>query len=840
MEEETVTYERMGGVDAGHGHKFEWEMTTLAYLRCQRLHEQWQKDNRNGIKSFSVANNVKGAGIFDDIVIRLEYVVDSILGIYKVCTEVRGKVDITNILFNNANTPTFELRLKESVDAKSSSGNVVEQNSFSKQFQEKFRVFINQLEPETLIYKELQFLTKTSLDTNRPNYLHVLEKTMLQKSMQFVGLDDEEKERALEGFWKHLLNKDEKNVDESFLKSTAQKLVHSLHKEGQFLNDILAIPLHIRMLATIYYESLEEGQIVELSTWDTMQNEGKRRLIEEKLRGAEEVACQTVIPELLELNETKMCDVLSSLCDDLGLITNKNPPVFLHRTIAEYLAAKYVVTKLNDFDEEETLCRDNPLHVASLEGNVEIMIFLLRCDQSLLNKNNFKCQTAIHIACKKSKTEAVKLLLTYSDCSVKERDNLENTPLHGATKSGSTEIIKMILRHDESLLNKQNKYGKAPLHYACENKNEAAAKFLLENPDCLVNLCDSNGDTVLHSAARDCSPAVIEMILRRDKSLLNKQNERGRTPLHCACRWKCEAAVKFLLENPDCLLNLCDSHGNTVLHLAARHCSPEVIEMILRRDKSLLNKQNQHGEAPLHYACKEKNEATVKFLLENPDCLVDLCDSDGDTLLHSAARHCSPEVIEIILRRDKSLLNKQNERGRTPIHCACIHKNEAAVKFLLENPDCFVDLCDSEGDTVLHSTASRCSPEVIEMILRRDKTLLNKQNKREEAPLHCACEHGNETAVKFVLENPDCLVNLCDCIGNNVLHRAARRCSPEVIEMILRRDKSLLNKQNKREEAPLHCACEHGNEAAAKFLLENPDCLRRKYCTSLSCKSLFS
>ncbi|KAF4525186.1 hypothetical protein B566_EDAN013420, partial [Ephemera danica] len=77
MAEQGTTFKRRSGVDSLHGQNFEWGLTVLAYLRCQRLHEEWKNGGKSGIKSFLVANNVDGAGNFDDVVVRVEYVKDN-------------------------------------------------------------------------------------------------------------------------------------------------------------------------------------------------------------------------------------------------------------------------------------------------------------------------------------------------------------------------------------------------------------------------------------------------------------------------------------------------------------------------------------------------------------------------------------------------------------------------------------------------------------------------------------------------------------------------------------------------------------------------------------------
>ncbi|KAF4530027.1 hypothetical protein B566_EDAN017603, partial [Ephemera danica] len=76
MTEKGFTYKRTEGVDSSHGSDYEKELQCLVYLRCTNMHREWTKTGNSGLKSFYLANNVKHIGVFDDVVLRVESVVD--------------------------------------------------------------------------------------------------------------------------------------------------------------------------------------------------------------------------------------------------------------------------------------------------------------------------------------------------------------------------------------------------------------------------------------------------------------------------------------------------------------------------------------------------------------------------------------------------------------------------------------------------------------------------------------------------------------------------------------------------------------------------------------------
>ncbi|KAF4522108.1 hypothetical protein B566_EDAN011260 [Ephemera danica] len=68
MGEGRFTYHRRAGVDASHGSNFEWDLTSLVYLRLEKLHEQWEKTGNSGVESFFIANSMQNVGALDDVV----------------------------------------------------------------------------------------------------------------------------------------------------------------------------------------------------------------------------------------------------------------------------------------------------------------------------------------------------------------------------------------------------------------------------------------------------------------------------------------------------------------------------------------------------------------------------------------------------------------------------------------------------------------------------------------------------------------------------------------------------------------------------------------------------
>mmetsp|Transcript_62148 Transcript_62148/g.93842 ORF Transcript_62148/g.93842 Transcript_62148/m.93842 type:complete len:163 (-) Transcript_62148:53-541(-) len=116
----------------------------------------------------------------------------------------------------------------------------------------------------------------------------------------------------------------------------------------------------------------------------------------------------------------------------------------------------------------------SPLHLAVIEGNQQIIIFLIQ-HGAKLNYQNQDGQTALHWACKAGRTSIVKLLLkTGADIEIK--DNEGNTPLHWAAEYNSHRVIRVLkAKGAKSSLNLDRR---SPFDVAVDNMSKKAKNLL--------------------------------------------------------------------------------------------------------------------------------------------------------------------------------------------------------------------------------------------------------------------------------------------------------------------------------------------------------------------------
>lgn len=116
--------------------------------------------------------------------------------------------------------------------------------------------------------------------------------------------------------------------------------------------------------------------------------------------------------------------------------------------------------------------------VASSNGHVSVVDYLLRVGKLNIEDKNVKATTALHLASENGKLEVVSLLLK-NGAKVKTLDIKNLTSLHYAATNGNVEIIKLLLKNDNSTLEMEDVNGNTPFLLAAWEGNTEAVKFFI-------------------------------------------------------------------------------------------------------------------------------------------------------------------------------------------------------------------------------------------------------------------------------------------------------------------------------------------------------------------------
>ena len=144
---------------------------------------------------------------------------------------------------------------------------------------------------------------------------------------------------------------------------------------------------------------------------------------------------------------------------------------------------------------------------------------------------NDEGMTALHYAAINGDTEIVRFLVEHG-ADITAQDNLlSRSAIHFAAEKGNLECIKYLAEQGADLLDRDI-YGTTPMHYAARSNKLDVVKFLVDKK-IDYRAKDARGWTAMHYAADGGSIDVVRYLLAKGLNI-NELNEVGRTPLFFA------------------------------------------------------------------------------------------------------------------------------------------------------------------------------------------------------------------------------------------------------------------------------------------------------------------
>lgn len=220
------------------------------------------------------------------------------------------------------------------------------------------------------------------------------------------------------------------------------------------------------------------------------------------------------------------------------------------------------------------------LHLASANGHVEVVEFLLRQGADVDGQNS-KGLTALHVASVTGgKGRVVDVLMRYG-ASVSVVDDLGMVPASYAAMFGHVKVIETLMKKNDQLQQqkvntiKRNGMMYSPLHMACLGGDAVVVKLILElektrrsnGEYCLVNDCNNNiRVSPLHCAALSGNVEIVKVLLSLG-SETSAQDAEGCTPLdhhHAAAVVDDDDIIASLLETSGTCRN--NSEGINIQH----------------------------------------------------------------------------------------------------------------------------------------------------------------------------------------------------------------------------------------------------------------------------------
>ena len=297
-------------------------------------------------------------------------------------------------------------------------------------------------------------------------------------------------------------------------------------------------------------------------------------------------------------------------------------------------------------------CEYSLLHIASQEGNVDIVEFLIERHTNVLETTGCN-NTAIQLAANNGHLEVLKTLK-------KAGGVLDGVSLHHAAAGGHVSVVDYLLKEGvtDNCLN-----GSYLLQDTTQDKSEK--NTIMVDTDHL-----KMRETALHAAVRKEHLPVIEALLRQPDNALNCANAAGRLPLHDAVHFNNSKALQVMLV----------AGVNISVRCKASMADPRFFP---RSTVTVLQKNSYPcGFAALHIAAMRGYRNVAKLLITHK-ADVNVRDCNGAAPLHIAACHGKDSLITLLVHSGAKI-NRRTYNFSTPLHSAAVCFSTNSFCTLLE------------------------------------------------------------------------------------------------------------------------------------------------------------
>ena len=398
---------------------------------------------------------------------------------------------------------------------------------------------------------------------------------------------------------------------------------------------------------------------------------------------------------------------------------------------------------------------------------------------------------ALHVAAIEGRIDILKLLLNKDPSEINTKGENDNTPLNLAALNGQVDIVSFLLKYNASI-SELNEESETVLHIAANEENSSILKLLLErcSKEDLLSI-DSEGYTALHNAIESGYIENVTLILEKaaklkilgqllsvttnDKkdvlSLINglENKAHGNDLYHAifnhnviteenkndifldAVRKNCLDLIKILVNEFACDVNAKSTDGTPALGLAASQGHLDVVQYLIENGANTKAIDNE-GLTALHIAADCGQTHIVSYLLDQEPELIDTITSrnhtQAQTALHIAARTDNYELAELLVARGAAT-NVRNNAGQNALHVAAsAGSNPALLALLLDNTHDLSTVFDNKGNTPLLSATEKGHLHVINQLHAKAPKLINVPNNKGLTPLNIAIINYSEKAAK--------------------------------------------------------------------------------------------
>ncbi|KAJ3688319.1 hypothetical protein LUZ61_017483 [Rhynchospora tenuis] len=183
-------------------------------------------------------------------------------------------------------------------------------------------------------------------------------------------------------------------------------------------------------------------------------------------------------------------------------------------------------------DRVLTEVRDDPLHIAALQGHVDFLSEVLRLKSEMTTRLGRDGLSPLHLAAARGHLQVVEKLLDHAGnhiCYIRE-SKYGYMPVHMVAINGKNEVLEMLVERCKETLDMVTTRKETLLHLAImANCSDSISYLITHGID--INAQDDSRNTCLHLAVAKSNYQVIKELLDQDSIEVNSTNEMGLTPL---------------------------------------------------------------------------------------------------------------------------------------------------------------------------------------------------------------------------------------------------------------------------------------------------------------------
>ncbi|KAL3873072.1 hypothetical protein ACJMK2_036231 [Sinanodonta woodiana] len=510
--------------------------------------------------------------------------------------------------------------------------------------------------------------------------------------------------------------------------------------------------------------------------------------------------------------------------------------------MTKYLEQTYP-TMIHEVDN----MKKTPAHCAAYSGNIAVLSYLIDCGADPWCKTSHE-ETLLHIACLNGHLEIVKHLLKTYPSMLHELDNMRRTPahyvahsgniallshliecgtdpwcksyeeetlLHSACIGGRIEMSKYLLQNYPTMLNQVDNKRRTPAFHAAESGNIALFSYLVE---CGIDPWYKayQEQTLLHSACIKGQLEISKHLVETYPTMLHEVDNIKSTPAHYAAESGNIALVNYLIDcgtDPYCKT----TQAETLLHTASLCDHLEMSKSLVQSYPSMLHEEDILGNTPAHYASNGGNIALLNYLI---DCGLDpWCKSfQEETLLHLACLGGQLEIVKKLVHTYPTMLHEVDIMMRTPAHYAVESGTIPLLSYLI---DCGTDpWCKtSQDETLLHRSCIAGQTEMSKYLVQTYPTMLHEMDIMMRTPAHYAAESGTIALLSYLIDSgTDPWSKTAQ--DETLLHLACIKGKLEMSKHLEQTYPSMLHEVTNMKITPAHYAAKSGNIALLNYLID--------------------